>query len=154
MENFISWAIENAHWLWWAAGILLLTGEMVIPGVYLLWLGLAASCTGVVAWLMPGLAFEGHGLVFAALSVVSIYVGHKYFYGAGQTVPDKELNTEGKRHIGKIYEVVEPIKNGSGHVQVADSRWLAEGPDVAKGARVKVISVEGTVLVVEPVADK
>lgn len=153
MFDSISWIFGEAHWLWWSAGVLLLAGEMVVPGVYLLWIGLASAFTGIFAWLMPGLGFEGHGLIFAGLSALSVYVGHNYFYAKREAEPEPVVNTRGNKHVGKIYIVAEPIENGRGHVTVGDSRWLAEGPDAAVGDKMRVIAVEGTVLVVEAVDD-
>lgn len=153
MEDQILWMTENAHWLWWSIGVVLLAGEMLIPGVYLLWIGLASSVTGVFAWLMPGLEFEGHGIIFAVLAAVSIYIGNRFFYQRANTVSDTEVNMRGKSFVGQKLVVVEAITNGRGHVQVGDSRWLAQGPDLPVGAKVHVISVDGTVLMVEAVQD-
>ncbi len=149
MQDMMNWMADNADWLWWSVGVVLLAGEMVIPGVYLLWIGLASLVTGVIAWLIPEWGFAGHGIVFALLATVSIYVGHRFVYRQGTAVVDSEVNVRGKSFVGKTYEVVEPIKNGRGHVRVGDSRWLASGPDLKKGALAKVIAVDGTVLVVE-----
>jgi len=153
MEDYFPWMVENAHWLWWSVGVLLLAGEMVIPGVYLLWLGLAAAVTGFFAWLLPGLEYEGHALIFAVLGTVSIYIGHRFFYGKLGPKAEMPVNMRGQQHVGKTYIVVEPIENGRGHVTVGDSRWLAEGPDTAVGKKVRVISVEGTILRVESVSE-
>jgi len=153
MEENLAWMVENAHWLWWSGGVALLAGEMVIPGVYLLWIGLAASVTGIFAWLFPGLEYEGHGLIFAALGTASIYIGHRYFYGVKGPQPDMPVNMRGQQHVGKTYIVVEAIENGRGHVRVGDSRWLAEGPDAAVDEKVRVISVEGTILKVGSVEE-
>ena len=38
----------EAHWLWFAAGLILAGLEMVVPGVYLMWLAMAALATGVI----------------------------------------------------------------------------------------------------------
>ncbi|WP_262695863.1 NfeD family protein [Kordiimonas aquimaris] len=151
MELSLNWMIDNAHWLWWSAGVLLLAGEMLVPGVYLLWLGAASALTGVVAWMLPSLGFAGHGLIFAALATISIYVGNRFVYKQSSDTHETEVNVNERRFVGKRFVVVEAIKNGRGHVQVGDSRWLAEGPDAAKGAQVHVTAVDGTVLVVEPV---
>jgi len=153
MEDMIIWMTENAHWLWWSTGVVLLAGEMLIPGVYLLWIGLAAAITGIFAWAAPALEFEGHGLIFAVLATISIYVGNRFFYQRASTIDDTEVNDRGKSFIGNQYLVVEAIKNGHGHVQVGDSRWMARGPDLPKGVMVNVTSVDGTVLVVEAVGD-
>ena len=151
MDESLNWMAQNAHWLWWSAGVVLLAGEMLIPGGYLLWLGVASAVTGIVAWLAPSLGFAGHGIIFAILATVSIYVGNRFVYKQKQGTPTTDVNVSGKRFIGKKFVVVETIENGRGHVQVGDSRWLAEGPDAAKGTQVHVTAVEGTVLMVEPV---
>lgn len=154
MEDSLIWMAENAHWLWLAGGLILLSGEMILPGAYLLWIGLAATATGVVAWIAPGLEFEGHGLIFAVLATISIYVGNRYFYRSASIVADAQVNERGKSFVGRQFLVVEAIKNGQGHVQVGDSRWMARGPDAPKGSMVNVTSVDGTVLMVEMVRDQ
>jgi membrane protein implicated in regulation of membrane protease activity len=151
MDEYLDWMIGNADWLWWSAGVLLLVGEMLIPGVYLLWIGLAAAVTGFFAWMTPQLGFEIHGLVFALLAVISIYIGNKFVYKTSREIDDPQVNLKGQKFIGQRFLVVEAIRNGHGHVQVGDSRWLAAGPDMAKGSTAHVTAVDGTVLVVEPV---
>ena len=153
MEAFMGWAVENAHWLWWGIGVLLLAAEMVIPGVYLLWIGIAGLATGLLAFFMPDLGFDGHGLAFAILGAASIYIGNRFFYARLHEEGEPIVNTRGQSHIGKIYIVSDAIVNGRGHVTVGDSRWLAEGPDSAEGTRVKVTSINGIVMNVEPVED-
>lgn len=153
MDNYLDWMVENAEWLWWSAGVLLLVGEMLIPGVYLLWIGLAAAATGVFAWMMPALGYEIHGLIFALLAIVSIYIGNRFVYKSTQETGEPHVNLRGQKFVGRKFEVVEAIRNGHGHVQVGDSRWLAAGPDMAKGTIAHVTAVDGTVLVVEPVQD-
>lgn len=149
MEDMIPWMTANAHWIWWSIAVILLAGEMILPGVYLLWIGLAMGVTGFFAWAAPDLGFEGHGIIFAVCATISIYVGHRFFYMPGTAIETKDINNRRQNYVGEVYEVVVPIKNGRGHVKVGDSRWLARGPDLEKGALAKVVSVDGTVLVVE-----
>lgn len=153
MEEYLPWMIENAHWLWLSAGVILLAGEMVLPGVYLMWIGIAAVITGGFAWVAPDLGFEGHGLAFAVLGAASIYLGNEYFYKRRKEQPAMTVNTRGQSHIGKTYTLVTAIKGGRGQVQVRDSQWPAEGPDLPKGTRVKVKAVDGIVLMVEAAED-
>ena len=49
---------------------------------------------------------------------------------------------------GRIVTVAQAIQRGRGKVQIGDSVWTAEGPDMPEGARAKVTCVNGTVLVV------
>jgi len=153
MEDIYAWMTENAHWLWWSVGVVLLAGEMLIPGVYLLWIGAAGIVTGIFAWLFPSWGFEGHGLIFAIFGAASIYLGHRQYQKLAGQDEDPEVNRRGQRHVGKTYLVVEDIVNGRGHIAVGDSRWLAEGPDLPKGSRVRVKSVDGIVMMVEAATD-
>ena len=153
MEELMIWAAANAHWIWWGIGILLLAGEMIIPGVYLLWIGVAGLATGLIAFYMPEMGFDGHGLVFAVFGAASIYIGNRFFYAKFLEAGEPLVNTRGSRHVGKVYVVCAAIVNGRGHVSVADGQWLAEGPDTPVGGKVRVKAVDGTVMVVEPVKD-
>ena len=48
--------------------------------------------------------------------------------------------------------VVQAIEHGSGRVHVGDSEWIARGPDVAVGGRVRISGSDGATLLVEPLA--
>jgi len=54
--------------------------------------------------------------------------------------------------VGRQALVVEAIAHGQGRVRLGDGEWLAEGPDMAEGQRVRIIATRGTVLLVEPLA--
>ena len=41
------------------------------------------------------------------------------------------------------------IVGGRGRVRIGDSSWIAEGPDLPAGTRVRVVAVEGVVLKVQ-----
>ena len=49
---------------------------------------------------------------------------------------------------GQTVVVAEPIVHGEGRVRVDDSSWPARGPDAPAGARVTVIEVVGSTLIV------
>ena len=87
-------------------------------------------------------------VVFALLSLAIILVARRYW--APQTIKTDapDLNERGMQYVGRTVTVVEPIARGRGKVQVGDTVWTAEGPDMPEGARAKVTGVNGTVLVV------
>lgn len=137
-------------WSWLITALVLFTLELIAPGFFLLWIGLAAAVTGGLVMLidMPFLAQLG---IFALASVASGLLAKRVFH-YGNVADDKDdLNHVGKQHIGRVGTVEDPIVNGRGRVRVGDSLWAAEGPDVGAGARVRVSAVKGTVLVVEAV---
>jgi len=53
-------------------------------------------------------------------------------------------------HKPPVIVLDEPILNGRGRVILGDGSWSVTGPDMVKGAKVRVKSVSGTELAVEP----
>jgi hypothetical protein len=57
-------------WFWWIAAGVLLFMELLAPGVFLMWLALAAAFVGItdyfidLSWQLELLAFAGFSLVF------------------------------------------------------------------------------------------
>lgn len=138
-------------WNWVIAGLVMLILELVAPGVFLLWIGVAAALVGGAVLLWPDLSLLNQLALFAGASVVSILVAKLLFrYGALES-DETDLNRAGAGHIGRLVIVEEAIRNGRGRVRVGDSLWNAEGGNAEKGAQVRVTAVRGTVMVVEPV---
>jgi membrane protein implicated in regulation of membrane protease activity len=138
-------------WSWIILGLVLMGLELVAPGVFLIWLGLAAVLTGVIDAAL-GLSWQAAVLVFAVLAVASVIVGwmvtrprHK---DGGARPP---LNRRGYTLVGQVFTLESPITEGSGRIRVDDSSWRVTGPDVPAGGRVRVVRIEGTTLVVEAV---
>ena len=47
-------ATELGPWTWWIAGLVFLGLEILVPGVFLLWIGLAAIVVGALSFLFWG----------------------------------------------------------------------------------------------------
>jgi inner membrane protein len=140
----------NAVWVWLIGGGVLLSLEILAPGVFLLWLGLAAIAVGAALTVLHLDA----GLQMALFAVLSVVLGvfARMILRYGVSVTDRAtLNKPGNRFKGQIVEVAEPIVSGRGKVKIGDTLWIAEGPDAAAGARVRVTGSRGTVVVTEGV---
>jgi membrane protein implicated in regulation of membrane protease activity len=138
----------STHWFWLSLGLLLGVAEMVAPGFFLMWLGLAALIVGILDYFLPiTLAYQV--AMFATLSVITVFIGKKFLQENPIESDDANLNDRGARMTGEIVIVVEPITNGHGRVKVGDSVWNARGIDADIGASVRVIGADGAVLLVE-----
>lgn len=149
LEDMLTFASENAPYMWVGAGFILLSAEMILPGVYLMWLGFAALFASLVAFVSPDAGFAVHGSFFGVAAIVSVYVGNRFFYGSAQEPEENDLNERGEKYVGQTFTVETAITDGRGAVKVGDTRWLAHGPDTEVGALVRVVAVDGTVLTVE-----
>lgn len=147
----------NIDWLtgwqaWLAVGFLLLTAEMFVPGVFMVWFGLAALITGVTLWLFPGLPWPLQAVLFAVLSGVFVLLYWRLRARYHTEASDQPmLNRRGAQLVGQIYALHTPIENGRGKLKVGDALWSARGPDLAAGTRVRIVAVSDLTLEVEEV---
>ena len=137
------------HWAWLSLGVLLAAAEIVAPGFFLIWIGAAAVVTGVIAWVVP-LSVPLQLGIFAALAFVALYGGRRWLKANPITTADPHLNQRGGRLVGEVLTVTKAIEDGRGRARVGDGEWPVRGPDVAEGTKVRVVSADGGVLVVEP----
>lgn len=153
MELLVFFA-ESGPWGWFIVGLLLLVAELIVPGVFLMWVGIAALILGLLS-----LPFQGFGfwvwqlqlVLFAVLAFVSILVGRRVLSRRDTTSDQPLLNQRAASLIGRTAIVSEAIANGRGRIKLDDTTWTAEGPDAAAGATVRITGNDGGKLVVEPV---
>jgi inner membrane protein len=146
--------LQVSFWHWWILGLVLCGLEMLVPGTIILWLGIAAGLTGMALAIAPTLSWEFQILLFASLSVISLLAWRFYQKRRPPETDDATLNRRGAQYVGRVFTLQQAIVNGRGAVQVGDSLWRAEGPDLPAGAKVTVIAVAGTALQVERTADE
>lgn len=139
----------GAHWVWLTLGLILAGLEMLLPGVYLIWLAAAAIITGVLT-LAFDLSLPIQVIDFVFLSLIIAFSAKRFLREKPIESPDPLLNQRGARLVGQTALVVQTIEHGSGRVKLGDSEWIARGPDVAAGERVRISGSEGAVLLVEP----
>ncbi len=145
MDPFVS------NYGWWLLALVLIAAEMIAPGYFLLWIGIAAGVMGLVTLLVPNLPVLAQVVLFGMFAVVACLVYWKFIRPIAEQRDDQPLlNRRGQRMVGRRVIVCEAIVNGRGKVRVGDGEWLAEGPDAPEGSEVEVVDVAGTTLRVEP----
>jgi membrane protein implicated in regulation of membrane protease activity len=141
------------HYGWWLAALVLIGAEMIAPGYFLLWIGIAAAIMGALTLVLPDLSAIAQAIVFALLAIAVCGAYWKFLRPRFEHRDDQPLlNRRGLQLIGQRFVLVEPIVNGRGRVRVGDGAWLAEGPDLVAGSEVEVVAVSGTTLRVRAVA--
>lgn len=139
----------ETYWIWIAVGLVLALLELVVPGVYLIWLALAALATGLLVFVGdPPAAMQIVSFVF--LSLIFAYSARRFLSDSPIVSSDPLLNNRLGRLMGETAVVTQAIEGGSGRVRVGDSEWIAHGPDVASGQRVRITGHRGSQLLVEP----
>jgi membrane protein implicated in regulation of membrane protease activity len=139
------------HYGWWLLTLVLIGAELVAPGFFLLWIGIAAAAMGLILTFLPPLSLLGEATLFAVLALISCLVYWR-FVRRVQSEPSEQplLNRRAEQHIGRRYVLDTAIVNGQGKARVGDSMWLVAGPDLPAGTTVEVEAVDGTTLQVRP----
>lgn len=149
----IEWFSGFGAWNWFILGAVLLAVEILTPGVYLLWLGVAAIITGLLSFLLGDVTiwtWQAQVLAFLLLSIVCVLIGRRVFPATGTGDTDEPLLNQRERQlVGRTAVLEDPIREGQGRIRLGDTLWRVTGPDLPAGARVKVIEAEGGRLTVE-----
>jgi membrane protein implicated in regulation of membrane protease activity len=138
--------LEPVYWNWLLLGLVLMVIEILAPGTFFLWLGMAALATGGLLMLSPTLGWQWQLLLFAALAVGSTGLWQLYTRRRPQQADASALNRRGVQYIGRELTLDAPIVNRQGRARIDDSSWKIEGPDCPAGTRVKIVGVDGIVL--------
>lgn len=141
--------IQGGAWCWIVVGWVLVGAEMILPGVFFLWIGGAAIVVGTVSVFIP-MTPEFQFVLLAILAPVMMMLGKTYFKTHVKS-DHPLLNDRSKQMIGRIIVLNNSLVNGRAQVAIGDSVWMVEmveveGPDLEAGAHVKIVDVEGNTL--------
>ncbi len=147
---------ELGPWNWMVLGFALLTLEILTPGVFMLWIGLAALIVGALSLMFWSAGFwiwQVQILVFLALALVCAFAGKKIVGTRGNDSDQPLLNRRGDQLVGRTATLTEPITDGRGRIKIGDTTWRVSGPDLPAGTKVRVKAAADLdlELVVEPV---
>ena len=142
---------EFEGWLWWILAAGLAFAELLNPGVYLIWLALAAVLVGALDLLIDW-SWEWQVGTFALAAILVVLAARRLPYGSGaarafRSRDSRFLNQRNLSYIGREFVLDRPITAGQGKVRIDDGFWLvACARDLPAGARVRVVGAEGAVL--------
>jgi membrane protein implicated in regulation of membrane protease activity len=134
--------------IWLGGGLALLVAEVLLPGAFLMWIGLAALGTGG-AMLLGLTGFGPQVVCFAVLTAGSIALGLRL-----RRRLERRVNTPDSGLVGRTAHAL-AFHGREGRVRLGDSDWPAQlvagAAPPAPQAPLRVVGVNGVVLVVQPV---
>jgi hypothetical protein len=139
--------LQYWHWILLALGMV--AAEIMVPGAFFLWIGIAACILAGTAFLFPFTDASIQLFLFGIFSILTTVIGRKVVYPFWKGTAPSLLNRRGQQLVGQTITLDVPIVNGHAHITVADSKWLVKGPDLPTSTVVKVVGIEGNTLVVE-----
>jgi membrane protein implicated in regulation of membrane protease activity len=143
--------MDVSYWHWLILGFALIAAEIVVPGTFLLWPGIAAVITGMVAY-STGLPWQALAAVFAILTVAAAVTGRRLYARLREPVDSEPaLNRRAQGFVGGTHTLETPILDGRGRLKLGDTTWKIVGPDLPTGSRIRIVGVDGIALLVEKI---
>jgi membrane protein implicated in regulation of membrane protease activity len=135
-------------WLWFGFAAVFIIGEVFTEGFFLLWFGIGAALSGVLAIFGVGPAWQW--AAFVVISGVLFAVSRRF---ADRFTHKQPPGIGADRLIGRQGVVLEAINNleNVGKVRIDKEEWRAESADdstIEPGTRVEVVRLDGTHAVV------
>jgi len=142
-------------WSWIILGGILLAVELIAPGTFVLWLGVAAILVGLISFVIDW-NWQEQGVGFVILAVASLVMWWRLIRPARRDEDASDqpfLNRRAQGFVGREFTLEKPIVDGAGTVRMGDTVWRVTGPDCAAGSRVRIARAEGATLFVERTTD-
>jgi membrane protein implicated in regulation of membrane protease activity len=144
----MAFTMQAWHWAVLAGVMLIL--ELATPTFFFAWLAAGALATAAVAWFVPQLIWQVQVLVFALAAFIAVGAWFR-FRPLPAASGHPMLNQRAASLIGTTVTLEQPVINGRGRARLGDTTWPVSGPDLPTGAVVKVVGMDGTRLLVNPV---
>ncbi|CCE00140.1 NfeD family protein [Bradyrhizobium sp. STM 3809] len=138
--------VTLGSWNWLIFGVIMMALELLAPGVFLFWLGLAALLVGVLSFVFaPG--WQLQILLFALFAIAAVPLWRRLARAnAAPSEDNPYLNRRSAALVGREFTLEKPIVDGNGTVRIDDTVWRVAGPDIPAGSRVRIVQADGAQL--------
>ncbi|HKU05345.1 MAG TPA: NfeD family protein [Bradyrhizobium sp.] len=135
-------------WNWLIFGFIMMALEVLAPGVFMFWLGLAAMLVGLLSFVFNP-SWQTQLIMFSVFAVAAVPLWRRIALKSGAaSASNPFLNRRTDALVGREFTLEKPIVDGSGTVRIDDTIWRVAGPDAPAGSRVRVVRADGASLTV------
>jgi membrane protein implicated in regulation of membrane protease activity len=135
-------------WNWLIFGVILMALELLAPGVFLFWLGLAVLLVGLLSFAFNP-SWQLQILMFAVFAAAAVPLWRRIARSnSAVSVSNPFLNKRADALVGRVFTLEKPIIDGAGTVRIDDTVWRVAGPDTPAGSRVRIVQADGASLTV------
>lgn len=135
--------------IWFILGCVLLVLELATPGVYLLWIGLAALTTATLTYFFAA-SLTIQILLFVFLGFIFLGIGITLFHTPASERYTSHVNQRAESLIGTILTLEEDMLEPKLVYIKHDTRWVIQcPPGLRMGQKIIITQVLGTRLIAE-----
>src|SRR3977135_2114178 len=114
-------------WNWLIFGVILMALELLAPGVFLFWLGLAALLVGFLSFALQP-SWQLQLVMFGVFSVAAVPLWRRVALGnKAASKSNPFLNKRADALVGRVFTLEKPIIDGSGTVRIDATFWPVGG---------------------------
>jgi membrane protein implicated in regulation of membrane protease activity len=147
-SRLIPWVVSLGAWNWFILAALLFLIEIVVPGSFMLWLGISAILVGTISTFIDW-SWQAQLIAFAIFAVASMPAWRHFARRVEPPVERPFLNRRADSYVGREFILDKPIVGGVGTLRIDDTVWRVSGSDCPAGSRVRIVGTDGTNLVIE-----
>jgi len=144
--------IQVEFWHWWVLALCFVVFEAMIPSGVFFSMTIAAGILGAVLMQYPYLEISPQLGIFATISMtLTLITAHRKRAQYQAALEQGEDSSPAQSMIGKEFELTSPIQNGIGEIELDGQHWSLKGPSIKTGILVRVLQLDGEMLMVMPV---
>lgn len=135
--------------IWILTGIVLIVAEFLVPGVVIVFFGVAAIVVGLLLGCGIALPISAQLIIFGVLGLVLLFALRARFTALFHGASTAEANGVEIFSPGETAEAISAFQDGRGKVTLRGAQWQAELEDAqeaAAGQRLYVVGHRGLIL--------
>src|SRR6476646_9307617 len=102
-------------WNWLILGAIFFVLELLVPGAFMMWLGISALLVGVISFFVDW-AWQYQFIAFAIFALASIPLWPLFAHRVEGQVDQPILNRRADAFVGRTFTLEKPIASGNGTV--------------------------------------
>ena len=113
-------------WNWLIFGFILMALELLAPGIFLFWLGLAALLVGFLSFVINP-SWQTQLIMFSVFAVAAVPLWRRFARKVDPQFESPYLNRRTEALVGRVFTLENPILDGVGRVRIDDTVWRVSG---------------------------
>ncbi|NTV11916.1 MAG: NfeD family protein [Zoogloea sp.] len=135
-------------WHWAVLGLVLILAELAIPAFFVIWFGLGGLLVALAVLLVPSLSQTAQITLWTLASIAMVFAWFRVFRPESRKTRIGQADGEVIGEIGLMVAAVAPFERGRVRFQkpvLGSDEWVCISDEpIAAGARVRVVTVEGS----------
>jgi|JI8StandDraft_1071087.scaffolds.fasta_scaffold239022_2 membrane protein implicated in regulation of membrane protease activity len=149
MESII---LQNLPWVWIIVGGILMSLELILPGMFIFFVGFSLVVTGLLSFCIP-MTITIQMVVFSIISIISVLIGSAFLkkFFPSDVSRGGLIKDDFKNQIVFVTQDI-LVNQKSGRVSFHGTDWDAYclTQRIPKGEKVRILDRDNLTFIVEP----